>query len=42
MRAKILERFSATAGSWQTVLASYTAEDDDALQLQKVKDEGTT
>jgi hypothetical protein len=39
MRAKILERFSATASSWQTVLASCTAEGDDALQLQRVKEE---
>jgi hypothetical protein len=39
MRAKILERFSATASSWQTVLASCTAEGDDSLQLQKLKEE---
>lgn len=39
MRAKILERFSATAASWQTVLACCTAQGDDALQLQKVKEE---
>jgi hypothetical protein len=39
MRVQILERFSATAGSWQTVLASCTAEDEDALQLQELKKE---
>lgn len=39
MRAQILERFSATAGSWQTVLASCIAEGENALQLQKLKEE---
>ena len=39
MRAKILERFSAAAQAWQTVLNGCKAEGPDAVELQQLKDE---